>query len=205
MALVILLTAAVSIGVTFWVLTKFVFPQQFSPVELSETEQSSLDRKLLAFQGWSASTSSESQEPETLQPEKYSESDEKRYIELSERELNGMLASNTDMAQRLAIDLSRDLASAKLLVPLDPDFPIMGGKTLKLAAGLELAYTDQRPVVILKGISIMGVPVPGAWLGGLKNVDLINEFGDAGFWKAFAEGVELVKVENSKLIIKLKE
>jgi hypothetical protein len=202
---IILLTVAISMGATFWVLTKFVFPQPFTPVELSDKEQSSLDEKLLAFQGWGAPIAPESQGAGTLQPEKYSESDEKRYIELSERELNGMLANNTDLAQRLAIDLSRDLASAKLLIPLDPDFPIMGGKTLKLAAGLELTYTNQRPVVILKGVSVMGVPIPGAWLGGLKNVDLISEFGDAGFWKAFAEGVDLIKVEDSKLVIKLKE
>ena len=204
-AIIILLTAVVSIGATFWILTKFVFPQQFTPIELSEKEQSSLNQKLLAFQGWGTANTPESQESESLQPEKYSESDEKRYVELSERELNGMLANNTDLAQRLAIDLSRDLASAKLLIPLDPDFPIMGGKTLKVAAGLELAYNNQRPVVILKGVSIMGVPVPGAWLGGLKNVDLISEFGDSGFWKAFAEGVDLVKVEDSNLVIKLKE
>ncbi len=202
---IVLLTAAISIGVTFWVLTKFVFPQQFTPIELSEKEQSSLDKKLLAFQGWASQITPESESSDALQPEKYSESDEKRSIELSERELNGMLANNTDLAQRLAIDLSNDLASAKLLIPLDPDFPIMGGKTLKIAAGLELAYTNQRPVVILKGVSVMGVPVPAAWLGGIKNVDLVSEFGDAGFWKAFAEGVDLVKVEDSKLVIKLKE
>ena len=204
-AVIILLTAAISIFVTFWILTKFVFLQQFTPVELSEKEQSSLEQKLRSFQGWGTPNTPESQDSETLRPEKYSESDEKRYVELSERELNGMLANNTDLAQRLAIDLSRDLASAKLLIPLDPDFPIMGGKTLKVAAGLELAYNNQRPVVILKGVSIMGVPVPGAWLGGLKNVDLISEFGDSGFWKAFAEGVDLVKVEDSNLVIKLKE
>ncbi len=34
------------------------------------------------------------------------------------RELNALLASNTDMAQRLAIDLSQDMASVKLLVPV---------------------------------------------------------------------------------------
>ena len=204
-AVIILLTAAISIFVTFWILTKFVFLQQFTPVELSEKEQSSLEQKLRSFQGWGTPNTPESQDSETLRPEKYSESDEKRYVELSERELNGMLANHTDLAQRLAIDLSRDLASAKLLIPLDPDFPIMGGKTLKVAAGLELAYTNQRPMVILKGVSVMGIPVPGAWLGGLKNVDLINEFGDKGFWKAFAEGVELLKVEDSRLVIKLKE
>jgi len=35
------------------------------------------------------------------------------------------LATNTDLAHKLAIDLSKNLASAKLLVPLDPDMPVL--------------------------------------------------------------------------------
>jgi len=37
----------------------------------------------------------------------------------------------------------------------------------------------------------MGVPIPNAWLGGIKNIDLVKEFGaDKGFWKTFSDGVE---------------
>jgi hypothetical protein len=110
------------------------------------------------------------------------------------------------MARKLAIDLSDKLISAKLLVPVDPDFPILGGKTLRVNAGVEMAYQNSKPIVILKGVSIMGVPIPNAWLGGLKNIDLISEFGDQqGFWAAFAEGVDNIRVDDGLLIIKLKE
>ncbi|MCZ6565923.1 MAG: arginine N-succinyltransferase, partial [Gammaproteobacteria bacterium] len=68
------------------------------------------------------------------------------------------------------------------------------------------SFSNDRPVVILKGVSIMGVPIPNAWLGNLKNVDLVNEFGfDSGFWETFAAGVEYVKVQDEMLHIKLKE
>jgi hypothetical protein len=98
------------------------------------------------------------------------------------------------------------LASGKLLVPLDEDFPILGGKTLKFSAGIELAFANERPIIKLRGVSIMGVPIPNAWLGGMKNVDVVKEFGqDEGFWKAFSDGVENIKVEESRLVIKLKE
>lgn len=203
--IIIIVTMVLSVGITFWVLTKYIFPKELSPVELSNKEQTILEEKIEAFRGWTGQEDAQTQQSNSLQPEKYTENNDDRTIALNERELNAMLANNTDLAQRLAIDLSRNLASAKLLIPLDPDFPIMGGKTLKLSAGLELSYADLRPVVILKGVSIMGVPIPNAWLGGIKNVDLISEFGEAGFWKAFSEGVELVKVEDSKLVIKLKE
>ena len=52
----------------------------------------------------------------------------------------------------------------------------------------------------------MGIPIPNAWLGGLKNIDLVSEFGvDPGFWKSFSEGVEEIQVADGRINIKLKE
>ena len=109
------------------------------------------------------------------------------------------------MADKLAIDLSDNLASARLLIPLDPDFPMFGGKTLKLNAGIEIAFKNERPIVKLRGVSAWGVPVPDAWLGNLKNVDLVNEFGgQQGFWKSFADGIEYIEINEGKINVKLK-
>ena len=141
-----------------------------------------------------------------IEPEPYSEKGIKREIGFTERELNGLLAKNTDLAKKLAIDLSDDLISAKLLLPIDEDFPVLGGKILRLRSGIAFTYSKGKPVVILKGITIMGVPVPNAWLGGIKNIDLVKEFGaDKGFWKTFSDGVEDLKIEEGRLKIKLKE
>jgi len=142
----------------------------------------------------------------TLEPEPYSEKGIKREINFTERELNALLAKNTDLAKKLAIDLSDDLISAKLLLPVDEDFPIFGGKTLRVRTGVVFTYDKGKPVVILKGITIMGVPIPNAWLGGIKNIDLVEEFGaDTGFWKTFSDGVEDIKIEEGFLKLKLKE
>ena len=120
--------------------------------------------------------------------------------------MNALLAKNTDLARKLAIDLSEDLASAKLLIPLDEELPVLGGKTLKVTAGLELSYRNQRPVVALRGVSLWGVPIPNAWLGNMKNVDLVREFGDReGFWKSFADGIDEIKVSEGQLLVRLKE
>jgi phage-related holin len=141
-----------------------------------------------------------------LTPEPYKEDASKREINFSEKELNAMLAKNTDMAKRVAIDLADELASAKMIIPMDPDFPFIGGKTLRVNTGLGLSFANDRPVVILKGVSIMGVPIPNAWLGNLKNVDMVQEFGlESGFWKTFAAGVEYINVDDGMLQIKLKE
>lgn len=53
---------------------------------------------------------------------------------------------------------------------------------------------------------IMGIPVPNAWLGGIKNIDLVEKFGTKeGFWRTFSDGVEDIKVKEGFLQIKLKE
>ncbi len=104
------------------------------------------------------------------------------------------------------IDLSDNLLSVKLLIPVDQEFPFIGGKTIKVTAGMELAFKNSHPIVMLKGVSLMGVPIPNSWLGGLKNIDLVKEFGhDEGFWKAFSEGVEEMHAEEGQFMIKLKE
>jgi len=84
-----------------------------------------------------------------LTPEVYMEDDSKRRIELTERELNSLLAKNTDLAEQLLVDLSDDRASKKLLIDIDPDFPFFGGKTLKVSGGTEVSYLNDSPVVIM--------------------------------------------------------
>lgn len=214
---IMLLTVIISVVATIFVINHYIFPKKFDPVELNQREENTLNKKLKQFglptlSNESAKLSNDSNKkassntPAVLEPEVYSEKGAKREITFSEKELNAMLAKNTDLADKMAIDLSDNLASAKVIMPLDPDFPFLGGKTLKINAGAELAYSNGRPVVILKGISLWGVPVPNAWLGNLKNVDLVKEFGgDEGFWKSFADGVENIAISEGQLIIKLKE
>lgn len=234
-AVAVLLTA----GATYWIVRTYIWPADFKPVALSQSEQIKLDGKLRALgidppAPPSSSSPSGSMIPRTaaaaskpgsqsadappsvaqehaesakewLRAEPYQEDPAKREIGLSERELNALLAHNTDLAKKLAVDLSDDLASARLLIPVDPDFPILGGRTLRVAAGLELSYGDGRPVVIVRGVSLMGVPVPNAWLGNLKNVDLVEQFGGGpGLWKTFSDGIELIAIREGELKIKLK-
>jgi len=199
---------------TVWLINSVLFPAEFKPVTLNDKEQQVLEHKLEQFERMHSQADRRASRSrpftrtgdEALTPEPYSEEGASREIRLSERELNALLAKNTDLATRLAIDLSDNLASAMLLVHLDEDFPLLGGNTVKLSAGAELAYATGKPIVKLRGVSVWGVPLPNAWLGGIKNVDLIQEFGqEPGFWQAFADGVETIEVKQGHLLIKLKE
>lgn len=200
--LIVLLTILLTAGLSYWALSQTLFLKSFTPVELKPTEEQVLNTKLRAI----GVDVSEYDAQGNLKPEPYSEAEALREVYFSERELNAMLAKNTDLASKVAIDLADNLISAKILVPLEEDFPVMGGKTLRIHAGVELAFENGQPIVKLKGVSLMGVPVPNAWLGNLKNVDLVQEFGaDPGFWKAFADGVENISVVEGELKVKLKE
>ena len=197
--------------IAVWAITSYIFPAEIKPVKLSSNEEQTLNEKLERLDSLqqllvSSKDHNSSVREDPLKPQPYKENVSKRQIVLSEKELNALLARNTDLAKKLAIDLSDDLASAKLLLPMDEDFPILGGKTLKVEAGLELAYGDGKPIVMLKGVSILGVPLPNAWLGNLKNVDLVKEFGGKqGFWNAFAAGIGKIEIAEGKLRIHLKE
>jgi len=199
---IVLVTIALTIGGTYWALKTYVFVKEFEPVTLNLEEEQLLDAKLEAVGYESDDFDAEG----NLKPQAYSEKGASREVSFNERELNALLAKNTDLAKKVAIDLSDDLVSARILIPMAEDFPILGGQTLRVNAGLEVAYLENRPKVILKGVSIMGVPIPSAWLGGIKNIDLVNEYGtDDGFWKAFADGVSDIYVKQGEIRVHLKE
>jgi len=202
---VVVICVTITLVAGYWVVTRYLFPTSFTPVVLNKKEQQLLSQKLQRLgKSTAANPGSTGQKP--LTPKAYSEVGASREIYLSEREFNALLANNTDLASRLVIDFSDNLASARLLVDIDPQLPVLGDKTVELTAGLELGLSNGRPHAILKGVSVWGVPLPNAWLGNLKNTDLIKEFGHAGgFWQAIREGVEEIEVKDGKLCIKLKE
>ena len=209
----IAITAIITAAAT-WLVWRYLNPTRFEPVELSKSDQSKLDAKLAGLgldpydvmpNARRAGTDQFDAEGRLI-PERYSELGVSRLIRLSERELNAMVAGSPDLARRFAIDLSDDLASAKLLITVDPDFPVMAGETIRVTAGLDVHYRDARPYVALRGVSIMGVPLPNAWLGDLKNVDLVSQFGGSpGFWRSFAAGIEDLRISDGELQIELKE
>lgn len=202
--LVIILAAAL------WV-KQTLYASKFNPVELNQKEQKVLDSKLAMLEGSAHKTvvvppGKEQKKHAPLEPEPYSEKGAERKISLTEKELNSLIANQPGIAERVAIDLSDDLVSVKLIVPMDEEIPVLGGKTLRFHMGLIMSYEDNRPVMALKGVSLGGIPVPNAWLGYMKNKNLVDEFGsENGFWQIFSEGVEDITVRKGHIQITLKE
>ena len=219
--LIIAATMLVTAGLTFFIIRTYIFPSPLTPVSLNAKEEQQLDQKLTQL-GWqveprsavtassgdsrAANNASASENSDELTPEAYREFDADRQVTFSEKEVNSMIGRNPDFARRVAIDFSDNLASAKMLIPIPDDFPIMAGEILRVNTGLDIHLdANRRPVVALVGVSLMGVPIPNAWLGNMKNVNLVGEFGDRGFWNAFADGVDDIQIRDGELSIKLRK
>jgi hypothetical protein len=203
LTLAVLAAVLLTATLTLWAASAWLFPSELRTVRLTAPERQALDGKL---QRLGVAGGRQERDQEWLRPAPYEEQGAPRTLVFSERELNALIAEQPDLAGRVAVALTDDLASVRVLVPLDPDFPLLGGRTLRLSAGAELSYAAGRPRVLLRGVSVMGVPVPGAWLGNLKNVDLVERYGgEPGFWQAFAQGVEAIRIEGGELRIELCE
>ncbi len=210
------IAAAVFIVITLlgvWWIRYNLYASPFSPTKLNEHEQQVLGEKLdrleRSIQGERKSPGAGTAEKKgeaRLEPEPYKEEAAKRKITITEKELNALIAKDEETARRVAIDLSDDKVSVKLLIPVDQDFPVLGGKTLRLSCGITLGHEAGKPVVAIRGVSIGGVPIPNAWLGNIKDMDLVQEFGGrGGFWDAFSKGMEDMRVSDGSFSIKLKE
>lgn len=188
-----------------------IYASKLTPTELNAKEQKVLKSKLSllmesAQKDRSPGSLDSHTSAEALKPEPYSEVGAKREISLTEKELNWMIADEPEVARKVAIDLSEDLVSVKLVIPMDEDILILGGKTLRLNLGLILSYENSKPVVAIKGVSIGGIPMPNAWLGYMKERNLVEEFGtETGFWKLFSEGINNLAVKEGHILISLKE
>ncbi|MGB3400785.1 MAG: hypothetical protein WBA34_11525 [Candidatus Deferrimicrobiaceae bacterium] len=201
-----LVLLAVAVLVAVWV-RQYVYASKFTPVTLTREENAVLQDKLARLrQEEPVPASPEAVPGKPLSPEPYSEEGANRHVQLSERELNGLIAGTPDVARTVAVDLSDDLISVKLVLPVDDEVPVLGGKTFRIHMGLAVRYEGEKPYIALKGVSLGGIPLPNAWLGYLKNVNLVEEFGSGdGFWKIFSEGVRTIEVRQGSMRIILKE
>lgn len=196
--LVLIVLLLIAILGSLWWINRNVHAKEFTPVTLKPAEQVALDAKLQQLES-SVKTSG-------IEPEIYTETDASRRVVLSEKELNALIARDPAAAKNVAIDLADDLMSVKIIAPMDPELPLIGGKTFKFNMGVTLAYTNQAPNVTIRGISLGGIPLPGAWWGDIKNKNLVETFGAQGsFWDSFARGVEHLEVKDGTLILLLKE
>jgi len=178
--------------------------QRDAPVTLTPQEQQELDHKLSALRDAAAAEprpermpppAPDHDEDRALVPEIYAEDPDRRRIRFTEREINAAIARDPALAGRAAVRLSPGQVSASFLIDVSEDLPLLGGRSLRVRTGLQLLTQDERLEARLLGISVGGVPLPDAWLGGWKGSDLLATTGLGGF----GAGIEALEVREGEL------
>ncbi|MEM9478592.1 MAG: arginine N-succinyltransferase [Verrucomicrobiota bacterium] len=208
--MIILVVMVITAGLTAWWVKRHLYATALKPVELTKVEEKELDEKIETLGGevtFLDDAGRREGEPDLNPPPDKGDDEEKRELEFTERELNGLLnRENPELGEKIYVDLMQDAASVRVIVPIEEDVPFFGGKTLRIKVNLSLSYGDNQLAASVKKVSLGGIPLPNAWLGNIKDKDLVSEFGEEGsFWKSLSDGIEGLEVREDKIWLKLAE
>ncbi len=205
--LIVLLILAV-IWAGFWGMVHLQSGEP-DPVVLDAREQAHLEAKLRALAPAEAAPRPDTAttdplidldaEAEPLVPELYEELDEAREIRFSERELNALIARDPALAGRLVVRLTPGQVSTRVRVDVPPDVPLLGGRVLNVRSGVRFETGEEGLSARLVGVSVAGIPLPDAWLGGMKDEDLLGL--DA--FRNLGAGIETIEVADGELTLRL--
>jgi hypothetical protein len=189
--IVIAIIALVLGGLWWW------HNRPIKPVKFSAKEEAVVEAKVAAIQGGEMVTNVENiPQPEPAEYQKGS-----KEVILTERELNGLLNKNTNLGKAVSFELARNAIHARVQTDLDPDIPIVGGKTLNARARFLVSDVPGKASFVIDDITVWGISLPNDWLGGLKGQDLIGEA--IGGKRARISGIKEFKVEPGRLYIRL--
>ena len=127
-------------------------------------------------------------------------------IRLTEREINGLLNLNTDLGKSVRLEFAQDAINAYVAVPIPQDFPIGGGKMFRARGRFRVALGNGgEPYAILEDVTVFGVSLPRAWLGGLKGQNLLGEAMGEKRRSPVLRGIKTLRVEPGALVLELQD
>jgi hypothetical protein len=220
LALVIAGTAAITI---WWI------QRPIKPVVLSTSEKAAVDEKLQHLSGGSTSaqtsaapsktTSAPNHRSKTTAPPPAAAAvadadlgQGKPYVpgskvfKLTDREINGLLNANTDLGQSVRLEFAQDAVNAYVAVRIPADFPIGGGKMFRARGSFRVSLGNGgAPYAVLEDVTVFGLSLPKAWLGGLKGENLIGQAVGEGKGSAVLRGIKSLRVEPGALVLEVED
>jgi hypothetical protein len=216
--LVLILVIIVTVITTLWWLQRPI-----KPVVLTAAERSVVDQKLQRMGGGNplanpsgAPASARAVVPDMEKPPvplrtpAASSEPDRPYVpgakvfKLTERELNGLLNANTDLGKSVRLEFARDAINAYLVVPIPEDFPIGGGKMFRARGRFGLSLGNGGvPYAVLEDITVFGLSLPKAWLGGLKGQNLLGQAMGERPGSPLLQGIKSLRIEPGALVIEL--
>ncbi len=222
--LAFVLIVVASAAITLWWMQRPI-----KPVVLSPAEKAAVEEKLRALGGADANRSNavaspaanalrEAEANET--PRAAAATDRRaepaadrpyvpgsKVLRLTEREINGLLNANTDLGQNLRLEFGRDAINAYLAVPIPEDFPIGGGRMFRARGRFRVSLGNAGgPYAVLEDVTVFGLSLPKAWLGGLKGENLLGQaiLGE-GARPQGLPGVKSLRVEPGALVLEVED
>lgn len=127
-----------------------------------------------------------------------------KVLKLTEREINGLLNANTDLGNTVRLEFARNAINAYLAIPIPQDFPIGGGRMFRARGRFLLSLGEGgAPYAILEDVTIFGLSLPKAWLGGLKGENLIGQAMGERKGSPVFRGVKSLRVEPGVLVLEV--
>lgn len=219
--LVLLLLVVATVAITLWWIQRPI-----KPVVLSPPEKAVVDQKLRRLEGENApatSLANNSDSKTTVAPNRQPEhvelppvvvppnsEQDRRYtpgskaLTITEREINGLLNANTDLGKSVRIEFAKDAVNAYVAVPIPKDFPIGGGKMFRARGRFRMSLGNGgQPYAVLEDVTVFGLSLPNAWLGGLKGQNLIGEAMGERNGSPVLQGIKSLRIEPGAMVLEL--
>lgn len=189
---------------TVWWIKHHLYASPLTPVQLSSSEQVAWDQKLSRFEsqaGLAAPTADPNPAPDIEPAAK-----DPRSLRVTSREINAFLAAQ-GVGEQLKIDLAPQRVTANFLLPIDKDAPLLAGTTLRIRLALSALMNSAGKLELkLDDVSLGGIPLPNAWLGDIKGLDLLSrDLCDDPTLQRFAAGIKDFEIGDGALMIRLNE
>jgi len=219
--LAFLLLIVATVAITIWWIQRPI-----KPVVLSPGEKAAVDQKMQRLQARNAqatpvapgsgtgSTTNQGRQPATSWSghEIQSELPQRFYVpggkvlKLSEREINGLLNENTDLGRSVRLEFDQDAINAYLAVRIPQDFPIGGGRMFRARGRFRVSLGNGgKPYAILEDVTVFGISLPKAWLGGIKGENLLGEAMTGNNQAPLLKGIKSLLVEPGALVLEVED
>jgi hypothetical protein len=193
-ALVLIIFATVACTL-WWV------QRPITPVVLSAPEKAVVDAKLQSVAGKDAPGAG-ANVPQQEADRPYVPGS--KMLKITEREINGLLNSNTDLGKTVLLELARDAVNAYVTLPIPADSPIGGGRTFRARARIALSLgKGGAPRASIEDVTVFGLSLPKAWMAGLNGENLLENVTGHGDGSPVLHGIKSLRVEPGVLILEL--
>ncbi len=106
----------------------------------------------------------------------------------------------------MRIEFAKDAVNAYLAVPIPKDFPIGGGKMFRARGRFRVSLGNGgQPYAVIEDVTVFGLSLPNAWLGGLKGQNLIGEAMGERKGSPALRGIKNLRIEPGAMVLELED